>query len=397
MATGIRAVSWPGQSLGAKFIERKRQRDSWRRCKVWPQGGDARPYQMIYKIVCTLMLLLLCGAVPVLPSQGGQGSPSTMFPLESGNQWLYETQDGRYSFVIRVGLPAYVGGKTYFIVNSYGYGNAPWNQLMVRQAEDGALHVYDDETQQDLPLTLFQHIPGAWFASRLGACEDEGQVQPEPEPWNFGSTNTAAATVIRYRNFRCADNGLERETYVENLGLVQRVLTTFQGPMDFRLTYARIGNLTYRNGASASLSLDLDRSHVARPVGGSQDPVRIHLRYSVGPHYSGKLRFRSGQRYDVALLNAAGNEVWRWSDTEAFIQPIEEVTFGGYLEYSAYLQAHKFPDGEYTIQGWLNTDSERQLTVSIPFTISTTQPAESAARSANVRETLRIRPSWPQR
>ena len=346
--------------------------------------GHTRPYRMIHRIVCTLVLLLMCSAGAMLPSlYAGEGAPPTMFPLELGNQWVYETEDGRYSFSIQVSTPVYVGGKSYFMVNGYSYGQKYRNQIFLRQAEDGSLHFYEEESEQDLPLTLFEHIPGAWFASRLSHCDEEGQVLEDKEPWRFGSTNIASATVIRYRNFSCNDLGLEKEVYVENLGLVQRTMNTFQGSLEFRLVYARVGNLIYRNGASAALSLDLDRSHATREAGATTgSPVRIKLRYTVGPNYSGSLRFRSGQPYDVFLVDASGNEVWRWSDTEAYIQPIQEVGFSGYLEYDAYLPAHRFPEGEYTLQGWLNLDSERQPVVSIPFKISTIQPAGEAEATA---------------
>ena len=297
-----------------------------------------------------------------------------MMPLEMGNQWIYETSDGRYSFTMSVGIPEMHNDRAYFSVQGYGYGPRS-GKILVRQGDDGALYTFDEESGQDILLTLFEHVPGGSFQSRLGPCDELGQALAQPVVWNFGSESRAAATAIRYRNFDCADLGLEEEIYAENLGLVRRRLTTFMGPLDFNLVYARVGRLVYRTGATSSLSLDLDRSHVARVPGEQEPQVRIKLRYAVEPLTSGTLRFRSGQIFDVFLVDSNGNEVWRWSDTEAFIQPIVELPYSGFLEFEAYLPAHKFADGNYMIYGWLNTESQKQPTVGIPFQISNVQPA----------------------
>lgn len=322
-----------------------------------------------------LFLVAISGIAQESGLNGSAGSAApAMIPLELGNRWIYETADGRYSFNMSVGISEIHGGRVYSAVSGYGYGMMR-EKILVRQGEDGSLYTVDADSGEDILLTQFTHVPGAYFDTRLGNCEEQGQAAADRVPWHFGSESRAAAVSIHYRSFSCADHGLQSDLYVENLGLVRRTLNTFLGPLEFNLVYARVGKLLYRSGASSSLSLDLDRSHVARVPGEAQPPVRIKLRYAVEPLSSGSLRFRSGQTYDVFLTDASGNEVWRWSDTEAFIQPIVEIPFAGFVEFEAYLPAHKFPDGNYEIHGWLNTDSERQPTVGIPFLISSVEPA----------------------
>lgn len=53
------------------------------------------------------------------------------------------------------------------------------------------------------------------------------------------------------------------------------------------------------------------------------------------------VRFSSGQRYDFALLDAAGREIWRWSAERGFIQVLGEETVepGGSLRYQERIAA----------------------------------------------------------
>lgn len=331
----------------------------------------------------------ICMAVPAFADEAGSPPAPSFLPMEVGNQWLYETADGRYSFTISIGIPEIHQGKPYFAVSGYGYGTKR-EKLLVRKAEDGTLFTIDEGTGQEGILTSFTHVPGGAFDSRLGPCEELGRVGAQRVPWQFGSEIIAAAVAIRYQTIGCADLGLNDELYVENLGLVSRTMNTFLGALEFKLVYARVGKLVYRNNASSTLSLDVDRTHVARAPGERQAPVRIALRYAVEPLTSGTLRFRSGQVYDFFLVDSSGNEVWRASDSDGFIQPVVEVPFAGMLEFNGYLPAHKFPEGNYMLYGWLNTDSEKQPTVGIPFLISSVQPAALRLRNP-VREDPRSR------
>lgn len=344
-------------------------------------AGALQPLMRTLNIAIFLfVLMMISGALPG-NAQVPAGAPlPALFPLELGNQWQFETEDGRYSFTISVGISEIHNGRPYFSVAGYGYGTKR-EKILVRQAEDGSLHTIDDLTGQDALLTSFEHVPGGAFDSRLGTCEEMGRVDAARVPWHYGSASVAAAVAIRYQPIACADLGLGEELYVENLGLVRRTMRTAIGPLDFRLVYARVGKLVYRAGASSALSLDLDRSHVARAPGERQPPVRITMRYAVEPLTSVSLRFRSGQLYDFFLVDAGGSEVWRYSDQEGVIQPIVEIPFTGTIDFIGYLPAHQFPDGTYTLYGWLNTDSGRQPTVGIPLRVSTDQPARVSRRS----------------
>lgn len=301
-------------------------------------------------------------------------------PLELGNQWVYQTADGSYSFTISVGVSEIHGDRPYHSVRGYGYGHFH-NKLLVRQSDEGDLYTIDGDTGQDALLTMFTHVPGGSFDSRLGECEEVGRVAPERHPWASGSTTSAAAVVIKYQSFGCADLGIAEEVYVENLGLVSRKMNTVIGPLEFRLHYARVGNLVYRAGASSTLSLDLDRAQVDRAPGESQSPVRIKLRYAMEPLASGVIRFLNPMAFDLYLVDSNGVEVWRWSDNQAVIQQIIELPHNGFIEFEAFMPVNNIPAGNYMLYGWLNTVSERQPTVGIPFQVVSIQPASISESS----------------
>jgi hypothetical protein len=79
--------------------------------------------------------------------------------------------------------------------------------------------------------------------------------------------------------------------------------------------------------------------------------------------------FTTSQRYDFAIYNSNGTEVWRWSDDMAFLQVLGQVTLAP-RESVRYAVKHKFVDGKgnpmpvdlYTLKGEL-TARDTQLLV----------------------------------
>ncbi|MCW5965503.1 MAG: hypothetical protein KIT83_15815 [Bryobacterales bacterium] len=321
-------------------------------------------------------MLLLVGLACTLPSLAAAEAPlaplPAMFPLEVGNQWSYETADGQHRFTISVGIPEMHDGTVYFAVKGYGYGpNA--SKLLVRAGVEGNLFTRDESIGADALLTSFTYVPGGAFDSRLGPCEEMGRVAAERRPWEFGSQSKAAAVAITYQNFACADLGLVEEMYVENIGLVSRTMTTIAGPRQYRLVYARVGNLVYRPKASSTLSIELDQSTITLDPEGNHAPVPVTLRYAVEPLTGGTLRFNSAQLYDFYLVDSSGSEVWRWSSEFGFIQPITEVSFAGMIEFTEQLPVQRFAPGSYMLYGKLNTNSSVQPTVGTPIQITEAQ------------------------
>ncbi len=69
-------------------------------------------------------------------------------------------------------------------------------------------------------------------------------------------------------------------------------------------------------------------------------------------------RFRTSQRFDFAIYDDEGEEVWRWSDEQAFLMVMGEETYTteGVL-YFARMDTSELPaPGTYTLQGTLTTE-----------------------------------------
>lgn len=68
--------------------------------------------------------------------------------------------------------------------------------------------------------------------------------------------------------------------------------------------------------------------------------------------------FRTSQRFDFAIYDDAGEEVWRWSDEQAFLMVMGEETYtmGGVLYFARMDTADLPAPGTYTIQGTLTTE-----------------------------------------
>lgn len=76
--------------------------------------------------------------------------------------------------------------------------------------------------------------------------------------------------------------------------------------------------------------------------------------------YDQQFTFRTSQRYDFAVFDAAGEEVWRWSDDQAFLMVIGEETYteDGVL-YFARMDTSVLPEpGTYTLQATLTTEGQ---------------------------------------
>lgn len=71
-----------------------------------------------------------------------------------------------------------------------------------------------------------------------------------------------------------------------------------------------------------------------------------------------ELDFPSGQTHDIAVLDAAGREVWRWSDGRLFTSAVQNrmVGAGEVVTYSERWKP-ELPGGSYTVVATLTSSS----------------------------------------
>jgi hypothetical protein len=311
-----------------------------------------------------LLLTLLLGV-------GGafaQTAAPAFLPLAAGNRWVYQNADGREK-VVEVSLPGLVGGKVYYWVK--GFAQIP---LWVRQSEDGNLYAYNEETERE--DVLLRWAPGQPYRTdRLHACPLEAHTMDRRVKHRLPAGVKGAALQIQYRSAACADAGLEEDLYLENIGLVRRTFTTLAGPEVYELHFARVGGITYTRQRAVSFSVAVDRCTVERTPEEAIPALNATLRLTSPPGERVSFRQPSSQQYDLVWKDPSGNTLWRWSEGRAFLPVVRDVAITGDLVYEALVPMRNnagapLPDGEYTLEAWLLTDSpDRQFAASAPITL----------------------------
>lgn len=91
---------------------------------------------------------------------------------------------------------------------------------------------------------------------------------------------------------------------------------------------------------------------VEGPTGAEADTLRMTLVVFNRSATDLAFQFSSGQRYDFAIIDSTGSEVWRWSEGQLFTQALgsETVAPGGELRYAA-TYVGELPAGGYRVVG----------------------------------------------
>ena len=96
-----------------------------------------------------------------------------------------------------------------------------------------------------------------------------------------------------------------------------------------------------------------------KPVYASGEPIRIVFEIANHTETPVRLDFASAQRFDVAIADEAGTEVWRWSAGRMFAQMLGQEFLGSEwrsLTYEAMFTGVLSP-GPYRIKAWLTDGS----------------------------------------
>ncbi len=111
-----------------------------------------------------------------------------------------------------------------------------------------------------------------------------------------------------------------------------------------------------RGWAGQEVALVLQVGSQAYPPG---EPIEVTLLVNNRTDRPLRLTFRTSQRFDLALDDESGKEVWRWSAGRFFLQVIGEEVLkpeAEALRYQATFQAPLKP-GRYTIRGRLTSSN----------------------------------------
>jgi hypothetical protein len=317
------------------------------------------------------MRFLRSGALFMISVGAVLASAPDFLPLENGNQWTYRAADSNETLTISVGTPVMIGGHEYYKLRGYAA-----MLLLVRHDGNGNLFWYDEDRGIDVLLTSFEPVENGWYDTFLDGCEQGGQPQTQRVQTRVPAGGFNSALEIKYRSYACRDRGIEQELYLDNVGLLQRTITTIAGPRTFDLMYARVGALRINAQPGTAFRVSADGSVVTRNDPNEVVTQPISLRLTVDRSDPIPLRYNTSQKFEVQIRNEAGEIVCKWSDDAAYAQPIaDQKAFE--IEHRLDLplrmrSGEALPDGTYTIEGWLTTE-ERQFSAATALRIITGQ------------------------
>lgn len=280
---------------------------------------------------------LLVAAVP---------AAAAFFPLSTGNSWTYKDLSGGSAFTVTVGQSLERGGKVYYHLRGYAEGD-----VMARVRENGDL-VYLDPEGNETVLTPLSAEAGGWQKAPLRMCDQEAQALERRGKHDGPAGPLGEVLEVRYQTLNCADAGVEKEQYADNIGMVRRVVTTIAGPRTYDLVSARVGKVAIDASAYGRFTVTADYQ-----PGSEFMTVVFRLQNAGAPL---KLQFSSGQEFDMQLRDARGEALWTWSATRLFLQALHEREVAGEWTVAemAQLPAGGLRPGSYTVGAWITTMGE---------------------------------------
>ncbi len=315
---------------------------------------------------------LLCLALPAwgqLPPRS-RSVPVQPLPLGVGNQWIY-VERGRFAaeqpVTVEVKAASVQRGSTYYQLTGFASEDA-W----VRYNALGELVALDPAGGPDRLWYAFGAPEGfSWRPQLPEACLDQARLASRTAEVRVPAGAFRPSILIQYNPGPCADAGFSEEAFALGIGLLRRTAITIAGPRTLELAFARIDGVAL-TVPEVHFSLAIDRPRYSSNL--MPIPVltaRLTIRNTSALPLT--LDFSSGQRYDLAIRDSAGRQVYLWSEGKAFILVL------GRLELSPGEQVYlvevpladrnnrPFAAGRYTLEAWLTTVGGKAYSATIPF------------------------------
>lgn len=290
-----------------------------------------------------------------------QAAGAEYFPLQVGNQWVYQTSTRFFNgpaTVVSIPGKKTFGSTSYFIVEGLGF-----ETMYMRSDDSGKLLVYDERTGGEAQYADFTTPTGGSYRTTADPCNATAIVRARDAKLTTPVGEFTNLIHVAYPAANCADAGLDADFFAPYIGLVKREGVTIAGPRAMELVYARIGDVTVLTAPEISFSMALDKT-VYDVNGIPQMNARLTLRSTIPQPID--LVWPSGQRFDLVIRNERGVEVARWSDGKAFTLIFGTEKFGpGERNYAVQLplqdkQNNRLPAGKYVAEGFLATQGEQK-------------------------------------
>lgn len=279
------------------------------------------------------------------------GAEPDYFPLAVGNSWVYRVTEGRIpgTEVVEVGGTATIEGRNYFRVKFFG------RDVFLRTASDGTLYEYDANAKREKVWIAFAAETGQTFATERDNCTRSGKIEGKAVKYSGPAGTFTNALQISFVQ-SCSDAGIQSETYLPYVGMVEHVEDNIAGARKYSLVYSRTG-VTEVTTQEIRFSLSIDAS---------ASTARLTLRNTTPDPVS--LAFSSGQSYDLKLRNEKGDVVYVWSADKVFAQMLRTESFGpAERNYVILLPLENLPAGKYVADAFLTTTSPGIYAASVGF------------------------------
>jgi hypothetical protein len=281
--------------------------------------------------------------------------------------------------MVEVASTGQFNGITYYQLSGYAEG-----RVWVRYNAAGELVQYDLAGGPEKLWYPFGASDGFSYRSQLAVtCVQQAALRYRPGEIRVPAGTFSPHLAVEYQPGPCADAGLSEEVFVSGVGMVRRTSITIAGPRTSELIWARVNGAVI-SGPELSFHLAIDRPLYYADFMPPVDPVRsvpvltarLTLRNTSSLPVT--LQFNSGQQYDLVIRDAAGQQVYQWSQGRAFTAILGrlelkegERTFVEEIRL-ADRSGRTFPQGRYTLEAWLTTSEGKVYAATVPFEIQYT-------------------------
>ncbi|MEO8660823.1 MAG: BsuPI-related putative proteinase inhibitor [Bryobacteraceae bacterium] len=294
-----------------------------------------------------------CAALFLLPAGLWGGD---LLPLQTGNTWTYRDVVTGEEFTVRVGTPTETNDQIYYSLQGYAT-----QRILVRYNAQKNLVYLNQDTGGENLLTSFEPFEGGWWQAPWRSCDQEGQTKEQYSRHDGPAGPFEDAVQLEYRSYGCADTGLLSEQYVDNIGMVRRVVSTIAGPRTFDLTYARVGRAVIDGQQTGQFSVTLTPGLTA-------ETLTATLRFRSSRGIGMAVRFPTAQEYDVQVTAVDGSVLWTWSYGLVFAAA--EHTRNLSDGWTVKLEIPKPTAEAYQVQAWLTTTGAPAHAATVPVIVT---------------------------
>ncbi len=277
------------------------------------------------------------------------GAEPDYFPLAVGNSWVYRVTEGRIpdAQVVEVSGTSAFDGRDYYRVQFFG------RLVYLRTASDGTLYEFDSDAKREKVWIAFGGETGSTFATEIDNCTKAGKIEGKALKYSGPAGSFSNALQVSFTQ-ACADAGIQSETYLPYVGLVEHVVDNIAEARKYSLVYSRTG-VTEVTTQEIRFSLSIDAA---------SSLARLTLRNSTAVPIP--LTFPSGQSYDLKIRNEKGEVVYVWSADKAFPQIFRTEAFGP-GERNYVILFPKLPPGKFVADAFLTTSPAGAYAATVAF------------------------------